>query len=71
MRIEGNISILSQAVITPVSDYDNQLLNEVNLSICVVAARKLIGAEFVPKEMRFSHKKPEYVEIYKQHLKIS
>jgi AraC-like DNA-binding protein len=69
IRIEGSSSILSHSVTAPVSDYDNQLINEVNLSICVAAARKLIGAEFVPKEVRFSHKKPEYVEVYKQHFR--
>ena len=69
MRREGKISILSHSLIAPVSDYDSQLINEANLSICVAAARKLIGAEFVPKEVRFSHEKPEYVETYKQHFR--
>ena len=69
IRREGEISVLSHSVTTPVSDYDNRLINEANLSICVAAGRKLIGEEFTPKEVRFSHKEPEYVEIYKQHFR--
>ena len=70
-KVEGNRGFIITSIDYPVSEYDKQLINEVNLAACVACVRKLIGTEFVPKEMRFSHKKPEYVELYKQHFRCS
>ncbi len=69
IRKEGKVSILSHSLITSDFAYADQLITEVNLSICVATARKLIGAEFVPIEVRFSHNEPKYVEIYQQHFR--
>lgn len=69
IKVRGNDSFIVTTVDRSICDDDKQLLNELNLSICVASIRKLLGADFVPKEMRFSHVKPEYVEVYKQHFR--
>ena len=69
IKVEGDCSLITTSIDYPISDDDKRILNEINLSICVSSARKLTGKEFTPKEMRFSHKKPEYVEVYKQHFR--
>lgn len=68
IEVRGSDSFIISSVGRSICDDDKRLLNEVNLSICVASIRKLLGADFVPKEMRFSHVKPKYVEIYEQHF---
>jgi AraC-like DNA-binding protein len=69
LKGEGNSSFIVQTLEYPISDDDKRLITEVNLSVCIASIRKLIGSEFVPQEMRFSHKKPEYIDAYKQHFR--
>lgn len=68
VKVEGDNSIIIHSIEYPTSDEDKQLLNELNLSIFVTNVRELLQAEFVPKEVRFSHEKPKYIELYKQHF---
>ena len=45
----------------PLPDDEKQLLTELNLSANLTNARKILDFDLIPKEMRFSHRKPDYI----------
>lgn len=68
-RGEGGSSMLVHSFRYSIPEYDQRLLTELNFSSILTNIRKLLGAEFVPQEMRFSHAKPSYVAAYERHFR--
>ncbi len=69
VREEGDCYVMIHRPIYPVCDDDWRMLTELNLSIPVSHARKLLNGDFSPREVRFSHPEPPYVDLYRQHFR--
>jgi len=62
----GNYAALIHTMDYPLSDDDKRLITELNLAAFVSIVRLLVGKQFIPKEVHFSHKKPGYARSYDQ-----
>lgn len=71
IRTEGNYSIFTHSIITPIPDYEYRLVTEVNLSVSAAAIRKLVGEDIAFHEVRLSYGEPDYSDAYRDHFRCA